>query len=146
MQSQWQKTNLRSQNDENDRNDENNKNDTNDGNDAVDLSEFEQDFLQKFHDKIDKFKHTLCPVCNESFPSIVLVKGECCRCYTEKTLSKKFSAENNMNPENVPKELQDLIEIKEMLITRVFSVMSIYRLRGGQYEYHGNVINFPQNV
>ena len=67
MQPQWQKTNSRPQNDENDGNDENNKNDTNDGNDAVDLSKFEQDFLQKFRDKIDKFKHTLCPVYNESF-------------------------------------------------------------------------------
>ena len=116
MQPQWQKTNSRPQNDENDRNDKNNENDTNDGNDAIDLSEFKQDLLQKFHDKIDKFKHTLCPVCNESFLSIVLVKGEYRHCYTKKTLPKKFSAENNMDPGNVPKELQDLTEIEEMLI------------------------------
>ncbi|RGB24563.1 hypothetical protein C1646_772914 [Rhizophagus diaphanus] len=46
----------------------------------------------------------------------------------------------------VPEELQDLTEIEEMLIARVFTVMSVYRLRGGQYGYRGNVINFSQDV
>ena len=59
------------------------------------LSKSDISLLQKFRNKVDKFKHTLCPVCNESFPSIVLVKGECRRCYTEKASPKKFSAENN---------------------------------------------------
>jgi hypothetical protein len=76
----------------------------------------------------------------------VLVKGECRRCYTEKTTPKKFSAENNMDPGEVPEELQSLTEIEEMLIARVFPVMSVYRLRGGQHRYCGNVINFPQDV
>src|SRR6184192_3461427 len=64
----------------------------------------------------------------------------------EKTFSKKFSAENNMDPGEVPDELQDLNEIEKMLIARVFSVMSVYKLRGGQHGYRGNVINFPQDV
>jgi ATP-dependent DNA helicase PIF1 len=103
--------------------------------------------LKRFRDKVDKFKYSLCPVCNESFPSIVIVSGECCRrCYTEKDSPKKFSAENNMDPGEVPEELQGLSEIEEMLIARVFPVMSVYRLRGGQHGYHGNVINFPQDV
>ena len=51
-----------------------------------------------------------------------------------------------MDPGEVPDELQDLTEIEEMLIARVFPVMSIYRLRGGQHGYRGNVINFPQDV
>src|SRR5579862_5904449 len=33
-----------------------------------------------------------------------------------------------------------------MLIAKVFTVMSVYKLRGGQYGYKGNVINFPQDV
>src|SRR4051794_3861194 len=33
-----------------------------------------------------------------------------------------------------------------MLIARVFPVMSVYRLRGRQHGYRGNVINFPQDV
>ena len=35
------------------------------------LSEIERDLLKKFRNKVDKFKHVLCPTCNESFPSIV---------------------------------------------------------------------------
>src|SRR6266540_2893187 len=33
-----------------------------------------------------------------------------------------------------------------MLIARVFPVMSIYKLREGQHGYHGNIINFPQDI
>ena len=47
-----------------------------------------------------------------------------------------------MDPGEIPDELQDLTEVEEMLIAQVFPVMSIYRLREGQYRYCGNVINF----
>ena len=111
------------------------------------LSKSDRFQLQKFRDKMDELKYSLCPVCNESFPSIVILNEECCRrCYNEKEYPKKFSAENNMDPGDVPEELQGLSEIEEMLIARVFPVMSVYRLRGGQYGYRGNVINFPQDV
>jgi len=79
------------------------------------LSKSEKGLLRKFRDKVDKLKHSLCPVCNESFPSIVLVKGECRRCYSEKS-PKKFSSENDMDPGEMPKELQGLTELEEMLI------------------------------
>jgi len=35
-----------------------------------------------------------------------------------------------MDPGDVPEELQGLTEIEEMLIAQVFTVMSVYRLRG----------------
>jgi len=35
----------------------------------------------------------------------------------EKTIPNKFSAENNMNPDDVPDELKGLTEVEEMLIT-----------------------------
>ena len=75
-----------------------------------------------------------------------IVKGTCRRCHTEKKTPKKFSAENNMDPGDVPEELKGLTEIEEMLIAQVFTVMSVYRLRGGQNGYRGNIINFPQDV
>src|SRR5205085_1990713 len=37
-------------------------------------------------------------------------------------------------------------EVEEMLIAQVFTVMSVYRLSGGQYGYRGNVINFSQDI
>uniref|UniRef100_U9SRZ5 DUF6570 domain-containing protein n=1 Tax=Rhizophagus irregularis (strain DAOM 181602 / DAOM 197198 / MUCL 43194) TaxID=747089 RepID=U9SRZ5_RHIID len=51
-----------------------------------------------------------------------------------------------MDPGEVPDELRDLTEIEEMLVAQVFSVMSVYRLCGGQHGYRGNIINFPQDV
>jgi len=51
-----------------------------------------------------------------------------------------------MDPGEVPEELKELSEIEEMLIAQVFVVMSVYRLRGGQNGYRGNVINFPQDI
>ena len=51
-----------------------------------------------------------------------------------------------MDPGEVPHELLGLTEIEEMLIARVFTVMTVYRLRGGQNGYWGNVINFPQDI
>jgi len=72
--------------------------------------------------------------------------GECQRCYSDKGIPKKFSTENNMNPGDLPVELQGLTEIEEMLIAQIFPVISVYCLRGGQYAYKGNVINFPQDV
>ncbi|CAB4416219.1 unnamed protein product [Rhizophagus irregularis] len=72
--------------------------------------------------------------------------GECRRCHNDKKIPKKFSADNNMDPGEVPDELQGLTDIEEMLIAQVFTVMSVYQLRGGQNDYKGNVINFPQDV
>ncbi|CAG8785106.1 10983_t:CDS:2, partial [Gigaspora rosea] len=68
------------------------------------------------------------------------------RCYNKKTLPKKFSFDNNMDPGEVSKKLQELTEIEKMLIVQVFAVMVVYRLREGQHGYKGNIINFLQDV
>ena len=62
---------------------------------------------------------------------MTLVKGMCHQCYMEKMNPKKFSKENNMNSGVIPEELKGLIEIEEMLITQVFTVMTVYRLQEG---------------
>ena len=51
-----------------------------------------------------------------------------------------------MYPGEVPDKLKELSEIEEMLIAQVCAVMSVYRLRGGQLGYRGNVINFSQDI
>ena len=55
-----------------------------------------------------------------------------------KDVTKKFSAENNIDLSDVLDELKGLTEIEEMLIAQVFTVMTVYRLRGGQTGYRGN--------
>ena len=71
---------------------------------------------------------------------------EICNHYFSEETSKKFSAQNNMNLSKISKELQDLTKIEEMLIAQVFTVVSVYRHRGGQHEYCENVINFSQDI
>jgi len=51
-----------------------------------------------------------------------------------------------MDPGNVPEELKDLTFIEERLIARVNPMLSVFKLKGMQYGYRGNVINYPQNV
>ncbi|CAG8759849.1 25137_t:CDS:1, partial [Gigaspora margarita] len=113
---------------------------------SADLTELDRDLIKKFCSKIDKIKYMLCSICNECFLSIMLVKGECHHCYTEKNLPKKFSVENNMDSGEVPEELRDLIEIEEILIAQVFLVILVDRLYRGQLGYYGHVISFFQDV
>jgi len=51
--------------------------------------------------------------------------------------------ENDMDPGDVPNKLEGLTEIEEMLIAQVFTVMTVYRLKGRQTGYRGSFINFP---
>lgn len=46
----------------------------------------------------------------------------------------------------MPDELQNLTQIEEMLIARVFPVISVYTKPGGQRAYRGYCINLPQEV
>ncbi|CAG8734746.1 5060_t:CDS:1, partial [Gigaspora rosea] len=110
------------------------------------LTNSDYKLLKKFRDEINKCVHRYCPICKERFTLITLVKGEYRRCYTEKGEIKKFSFANNMDPDILPEELTGLTKIEEMLIAQIFPVVSIYYLRSGQYAYHGNVINFSQDV
>ncbi|PKC56912.1 hypothetical protein RhiirA1_499427 [Rhizophagus irregularis] len=110
------------------------------------ISEDDHKVLQKFCNKMDNIQYNTCPECNERIPDMTLIMGECRHCHNDKKTPKKFSADNNMDPGEVPDELQGLTDIEEMLIAQVFTVMSVYRLRGGQNGYKGNVINFPQDV
>jgi hypothetical protein len=47
---------------------------------------------------------------------------------------------------DIPDELKGLSEIEEMLISQVFTVITVYRLRGGQNGYRGHMINFSQDI
>ncbi|KAI3906030.1 hypothetical protein MKW92_041985 [Papaver armeniacum] len=51
-----------------------------------------------------------------------------------------------MDPREVPVELCRLTDLEKILIARVHPIMSVYRVKGQQYKYGGNVINFVQDV
>ena len=54
----------------------------------------------------------------------------CSRCKRDKKPCRLYSAENDMDPESVPAELQGLSEVEELLIARAFPILSIYRKHG----------------
>ena len=54
--------------------------------------------------------------------------------------------ENNMIPLCVPKELQELTRIEEMLIAHAFPVISVYTKPGSQRAYKVHCINFSQDI
>jgi len=113
---------------------------------AGNINEYERHFLQNFRYKMDDIWYNVYPIYNKRIPGMILFEGMCRRCHREKSIPKKFSKENNMDPGELPKQLKGLTEIEEMLIAQVFCVMSVYQLRGGQNGYKGNVINFPQDI
>src|SRR5688572_18890160 len=65
---------------------------------ATTISEEEHCLLKDFREKMDDIIYNLCIVCNERIPSMRLIRKMCQRCYSDKTIPKKFSAENNMDP------------------------------------------------
>ncbi|CAG8661439.1 4989_t:CDS:2 [Ambispora leptoticha] len=115
-------------------------------NNIQELTQYDRQLLGEFRNYMAKLKNLHCFMCNKYFPTINLTGSECQRCYSDKEQIKKFSLKNNMDPGDVPTELQGLTDIEEMLIAQVFPVMSVYTLRGGQYGYRGNIINFPQDI
>ncbi|CAG8743401.1 872_t:CDS:2 [Gigaspora margarita] len=70
------------------------------------LSASNRKLLRNFHTTINELSNKLCNVCNEQFPSIKLVQGEY----------------------DVPQELQNLTEVKEMLIAQEFATCLLHHL------------------
>lgn len=101
---------------------------------------------KEFDNAVAKTTINVCNNCNKGFPTIKILKGINCSTCSKTTTIKKFTSENNMDPGDVPEELQNLSYIEQMLIARVHPVMSLYRIKGAQYAYSGNVINFQQNI
>ncbi|KAL2491754.1 Uncharacterized protein Adt_27382 [Abeliophyllum distichum] len=51
-----------------------------------------------------------------------------------------------MDPGVVPIELSQLTNLEQNLVGRAHPLMSVYHVKGQQYKYSGNVINFAQDV
>ncbi len=73
---------------------------------------------------MNKFKYILC---NKKFLSLIFVKKKYHHYHTKKAFSKKFLAENNINPDEVSEKLQGFTEIEKMLIIQVFPIILVYR-------------------
>ena len=45
-----------------------------------------------------------------------------------------------------PKELANLTQAEEMLISRVSPILQVTHATGGKYKYKGHTISFPQDI
>ena len=89
-----------------------------------------------------------CDCCHRKWLCLRLnSQGLCTTCARDRGQPRKWSAENGMQPEEVPACLQGLSFMEEMLIARCLPCMYVCRLRaGGQYGYRNHVIAFPQDL
>ena len=104
--------------------------------------------MMKFHKSVH-YTIFQCKICYQAWPQKSrkqLFKYVCLACSRDKQQPKRFSKENNVIPSSVPKELQELTQIEEMLIARALPLMRVYVKPGGQRGYSGHCINLPQDI
>jgi len=56
-----------------------------------------------------------------------------------------MSADNKMDPGEIPAHLPALTQVEEMIIARSHVQMLVHRYRGHQYHYSGHCVSFMQN-
>ncbi|CAG8768737.1 17938_t:CDS:2 [Cetraspora pellucida] len=97
---------------------------------ASQLSDNDHNLLKNFRNAVVALRFNFCSTCKESFPTIMLVKttGLCSRCSRESLIPKRFSAENDIDPE-ILAELPQLSQVEEMLITQILSILTVYKLQ-----------------
>ncbi|KAK3926425.1 Peroxynitrite isomerase THAP4, partial [Frankliniella fusca] len=106
-------------------------------------SELFDSYQKNFERIMNDLEWRTCCTCKESFYT---QRGSSQRCKHSKPVCKNLSAENFMDPGEVPTQLRDLSYVEEQLIAKIHPLISVYKVKGGQFCYKGNVINFPQDV
>ena len=113
----------------------------------------EQKWAQKKYFRISFIHPAInfhCTICQEAWPdkskSIIKQSYVCTRCARDKSVPRKFSDKDFMIPSAVPRQLQSLTQMEEMLIARALPVMSVFIKPGVQRAYSGHCINLTHNV
>lgn len=112
-------------------------------------------FAQDFESKLSSLNIGHCDFCSQiSLTPTGPVCGNCLKFSNPDSVDPNdpyskinpFCRLNNMDPGIVPEQLTGLSFIEQLLISRVKVCLTVFKLRGGQYGYHGQVINFNQDV
>ena len=104
--------------------------------------------IQDFHTALDGVKMEYCVRCRERWFSMGLRNETCDACFLRDKGSQSpflMSAENEMDPGEVPAHLPALTQVEEMIIARSHVQMLVHRYRGHQYHYSGHCVSFMQN-
>ena len=118
-----------------------------------------QRLVDSFRSNLDLCRLRICQKCNRTQPDFFssdTAEQECGLCINKPIA--RFGPENNMDPgevsnierciliEKVPDELKGLSQLEEMLIARIYPLITVYTVKGGQRKGSKHVINFPQNL
>ena len=102
--------------------------------------------IEAYHKKLSILKPFFCVMCHELWPSVEIFCTTCSKNglkYTDKNLMKPGL---DFIPSHIKTLFEELTMIEEMLISPIASVMSIFRLPGGQLLSRGYIANFSQDI
>src|SRR5271154_219177 len=104
--------------------------------------------IQNFNKAMEQVKMESCIRCKERWFCMDLKNDVCHRCFNRDKGNKTpflMSADNEMDPGEVPAHLPELTQVEEMIIARSHVQMMVHRYRGHQYHYSGHCVSFMQN-
>jgi hypothetical protein len=93
-------------------------------------------------------KMETCIRCKERWFLMDLKNEICHTCFLRDKGNKTpflMSADNEMDPGEIPAHLPELTQVEEMIIARSHVQMMLHRYRGHQYFYSGHCVSFMQN-
>src|SRR5467141_3178521 len=106
-------------------------------------------YIRDFHKELDEVRMETCSWCQEHWFAMDLKDGICHSCFLRDKGNKTpflMSAENEMDPGELPTHLPELSQVEEMVIAQSQYVqMMVYRYRGHQYHYTGHCVSFLQS-
>jgi len=103
------------------------------------------DFLfcqRQFEDYMKYLNCSFCSQCKEKNLVSSNIKNSC----SHRRSCGDYSAMNDLDPREIPQDLQGLTFIEEQLISRIHPLISVFNLKGLQFGYNGNKINVHQSV
>jgi hypothetical protein len=98
---------------------------------------------------MEKVQMETCLRCRERWFEMDLKDGICHSCFLRDKRDQTpflMTAENEMDPGDMPAHLPELTQVEEMIIARSHVQMMVHRYRGHQYHYSGHCVSFMQNT
>lgn len=105
-------------------------------------SDVEDVYGLNFERKMRMMGVVKCDVCNERYLGIGGEKN----IHRHVKFCENYGFGNDMDPGVVPVQLLNLTIVEQSLIAMIHPVLSVFKVKGCQYGYRGNVINFLQDV
>ena len=112
------------------------------------LNPHDFNLLNTFDRRLAALHKSRCTECDVFWFDVDVVDGVCRKCRSDIAAHRVplFGAENDMAPGQVDPSLPTLSQVEKMLIARVHVYVEVRQIRGQQYRYSGNVVNFHRDT